>query len=149
MQFAKEEGRDYQLGEHMCLVKNIELGKTEQDVYDKIAKHDSDIWMHFINPLLKVLTPERALPDDASMDQIVESVRQSDVFVSGTVDQVRDQLVREYKELPAEYLCLIMHYAQHPKEDVIETMETFMREIKPALDELTPYEKDTASSAAG
>ena len=124
------------------MVKNIELGADEQEVYDKIAKHDSDIWMHFINPLSKVLTPDRALPDDASMDQIVDSVRSSDTFVAGTVDGVRSQLVREYGELPAEYLCLIMHYAQHPKEDVIKTLETFMKEIKPALDELTPYEKE-------
>lgn len=140
---AKEvNGKDYALGEHMCVVKNIEIGENDQDVYNKIAKHDADIWKNFINPLSKILTPERALPDNASMDQIVENARTSEVFVSGTVDSVRDQLVAEYKELPAEYLCLIMHYAQHPKEDVIKTLETFMTEIKPALDELTTYEKD-------
>ncbi len=145
---AKEtNGQDYAIGEHMCLVKNIELGADDQDVYNKIAKHDSDIWMNFINPLSKVLVPENALPDNASMDQIVNSIRHSDVFVAGTVDQVRDQLVREYHELPSEYFCLIMHYAQHPKEDVIRTLETFMKEIKPALDELTPYEKAEPASA--
>ena len=36
---------------------------------------------------------------------------------------------------PAEYITLINHYAQTPKEIVIETLDTFMRTIKPALDE--------------
>ena len=146
---AKEaNGKDYAIGEHMCLVKNVEIGVDEQDVYNKIAKHDSDIWMHFINPLLKLLAPENALPDNASMDMIVDNVRNADTFVAGTVDQVRDQLVREYEELPSEYFCVIMHYAQHPKEDVIRTLETFMKEIKPALDEATPYEQAKSTAAA-
>ena len=132
-------GKDYALGEHMCLVKHIEIGKDDREVYDKIVKHDSDIYMHFMNPLYRVVLPEHALPDDASMDDIVGAFASSDTVVSGTVDQIRDQLVREYQELPSEYFCLIMHYAQHPKEDVIATLETFMKEIKPALDEATPY----------
>ena len=145
---AKEtNGKDYAIGEHMCLVKNVEIGANEQDVYNKMAKHDSDIWMHFINPLLKVLAPDKALPDNASMDMIVDNMRNADTFVAGTVDQVRDQLVREYQELPSEYFTVIMHYAQHPKEDVIRTLETFMKEIKPALDEATPYEKAEVSAA--
>ncbi|HXR24742.1 MAG TPA: hypothetical protein VN742_05225, partial [Candidatus Binataceae bacterium] len=68
----------------------------------------------------------------------------------GTVDEVRRQLVEEWKKFPAEYLTLIYHYAQMPKEVVIQNLELFMREIKPALDELTPCtEKEIASAAAG
>ena len=137
---AKEvNGRDYAIGEHMCLVKNIEIGADDQDVYNKIAKHDSDIYLHFINPLNRLHNPDAALKPDASMDEIVGAIRKSDMFVTGTLDQVRDQLVREYEELPSEYFVLIFHYAQHPKEDVIATLETFMKEIKPALDDATPY----------
>jgi hypothetical protein len=72
------------------------------------------------------------------------------MWAVGTVDEVRNQLVEEWKKFPAEYLTLIYHYAQMPKEVVIKNLELFMREIKPALDELTPYtEKDTTSAAAG
>ena len=64
--------------------------------------------------------------------------------------RLRRQLVEEWKKFPAEYLTLIYHYAQMPKEVVIKNLELFMREIKPALDELTPYtNKDMASAAAG
>ena len=56
-------------------------------------------------------------------------------------------MVAEWKQLPAEYLTLIYHYAQMPKEVVIRNLELFMREIKPALDELTEYaDRDTAAA---
>jgi len=81
---------------------------------------------------------------------VYKSTTQFGMWAVGTVDDVRRQLVEEWKKFPAEYLTLIYHYAQMPKEVVIRNLELFMREIKPALDELTPYtEKETASAAAG
>jgi len=50
---------------------------------------------------------------------------------------VRKQLVEQWKEFPSEYLCLIYHYAQTPKEEVIANLEPFMSKVKPALDEIT------------
>jgi hypothetical protein len=46
-------------------------------------------------------------------------------------------MVRQWRELPAEYCVLILHYAQQPLESCIWNLKTFMREIKPALDEIT------------
>jgi hypothetical protein len=60
----------------------------------------------------------------------------------GTVDEVQTQLVEEWEQFPVEYLTLIYHCAQIPKEVVIENLKLFMHEIKPALDELThPIQK--------
>ena len=56
---------------------------------------------------------------------------------------MRDQLVAEWKEVPYEYIVVTWHYAQQPLDSTIRNLETFMKEIKPALDELTPYENDT------
>ena len=44
--------------------------------------------------------------------------------------------------LPAEYVVLIMHFAQMPTDAVIRNLELFMSEIKPALDEVVTYEED-------
>ena len=49
--------------------------------------------------------------------------------------ELRRQLIEQWKVFPAEYITLINHYAQTPKEVVIETLDTFMRQVKPALDE--------------
>ena len=47
--------------------------------------------------------------------------------------------VEQWTHLPAEYVILIYHYAQQPKESVVENLRLFMEEVKPALDELTDY----------
>ncbi len=38
--------------------------------------------------------------------------------------EVRAKLVEEYKKFPAEYLTLIYHYAQMPKEEVLRKLHT-------------------------
>ena len=79
-------------------------------------------------------------------DDIVQSIIDSGLYVFGTVETVRDTLVAQWKQLPAEYMVLMCHYAQMPKDQVIRLMEAFMKEIKPALDEVTsrPPEATTA-----
>ena len=71
------------------------------------------------------------------------------IFIRGDSLQylVLVYLVRQWKLLPAEYIVLICHYAQQPKESVIDNLERFMGQIKPALDELTPYAPDTVAVA--
>jgi hypothetical protein len=41
----------------------------------------------------------------------------------GTVDAVRKDLVDEWKQVPYEFLTLIYHYAQMPKEAVIDNLD--------------------------
>ena len=41
--------------------------------------------------------------------------------------------------MPAEYVVLIFHYSQMPKERVVEGLEQFMTSVKPSLDEMTEY----------
>ena len=67
----------------------------------------------------------------------------------GTVERVRNTLVEEYKRFPSEYLTLIYHYAQMPKEEVLRQLHIFMKEIKPALDELAEYPAEPSVAAAG
>ena len=43
-------------------------------------------------------------------------------------------LERLLKELPAEYITLIWHYAQCPKEVMLEELNVFLNEVIPQLD---------------
>ena len=61
------------------------------------------------------------------------------LFQYGTVSEVRDYYIEQWKQLPAEYFIYISHYAQTPKQDMIDQLKIFMEEVKPALDELTDY----------
>ena len=71
---------------------------------------------------------------DATREDAVDPILGSGLWAAGTVAQVKDRLVNERKQMPAEYLTLILHYAQMPKE---ETIKTLVKEIKPDLDEIT------------
>ena len=39
-----------------------------------------------------------------------------------------------YDEVPSEYITLIFHWAQQPKDDVLEELHTFMTRVLPDLD---------------
>jgi hypothetical protein len=67
----------------------------------------------------------------------VDSVLASSLWLIGTPGQVRDQYIELWRQLPAEYVVIIYHFAQQPVDSVIENMATWMEHVKPALDEVT------------
>ena len=138
---AKDAGRHLALGQSQAVERFLQIGATREDTERKLASFDSDIYKNFYDPLYQLLDPDLALPPDPTTAQIVQALQASQMHVSGTVDEVRDQLVAEWAQVPYEYIIISWHYAQQPKESVIEQLEIFMREIKPALDELTAYER--------
>lgn len=129
LQAANNAGRDIQLGQNQCVVRWLEIAPTEAEARQQLMKYDADIFKNFYSAMgRRKLTH----PDD-----IVQSIIDSGLYAFGTVDKVRETLVEQWKALPSEYICLIFHYAQMPKEVVIQHLETFMKEIKPALDEVS------------
>ena len=105
----------------------IQIGKSKEDALARIKAYDLDIWKNFYAAMGR-----RAVENDDYLGSLVNS----GLFVFGTADDVRRQLVEQWRVFPAEHITLINHYAQTPKEVVIETLDTFMREVKPALDEV-------------
>ena len=51
---------------------------------------------------------------------------------------MRSDWQRTYEQVPAEYITLIFHYAQQPKEDVIRELELFMSKVVPSLQAVEP-----------
>jgi len=66
----------------------------------------------------------------------IGSLVNSGLFLFGTVDEVRAELMKQWSVFPAEYITLINHYAQTPSDVVIEQLDTFQNQVKPALDEV-------------
>lgn len=50
------------------------------------------------------------------------------------MEQVRAEWERMFETVPSEYITLIFHYAQQPKEDVIAELERFMTQVWPHLE---------------
>lgn len=128
---AKRGGHDFKLGQNQALVRWGQTGRTEADARRAVEMYDADIF----RDLYAGTTPMRF-----DTQNPVDSVLNSGLWVVGTPDQQRDQYVELYKQLPAEYVVLIYHYAQQPKESVLENMEVFMEHVKPALDEMTDFD---------
>ncbi|MQA84098.1 MAG: LLM class flavin-dependent oxidoreductase [Streptosporangiales bacterium] len=127
---ARRGDREYALGQNQALVRWGQMGSSEADARRAVEAHDVDIF----RDLYAGTTPMSFDPNDP-----VASVLNSGLWQVGTPEQVRDQYVELWRQLPAEYVVLIYHFAQMPKERVIENMAMFMEHVKPALDELTAH----------
>lgn len=128
---AERGGRSYALGQNQALVRWGHIADSEEAARQAVMDYDVDIF----RDLYAGTTP---MVFDA--EKPVDSVLNSGLWVNGTPEQVRDDYIKLWQQLPAEYVVLIYHFAQQPKDDVIRNMELFMEHVKPALDELTDYE---------
>ncbi len=146
---AAMHGYNFSLGQNCAGVRWFAIGDTEAEAREKVLRHDTDITKNFYSHFRKVAgradTQENR---NAPLSDWVDAFCDNPQNLVGTVSSVRDRLVKQWQETPLEYLCYIPHYAQQPKEDVIETMRIFQEEIKPALDEVTVYENESAQRSA-
>jgi alkanesulfonate monooxygenase SsuD/methylene tetrahydromethanopterin reductase-like flavin-dependent oxidoreductase (luciferase family) len=127
---AAQHGHVFAPGQNQALVRWIQIGKTAEDALEKIRTYDLDIWKNFYASMGR---------RKVEGNDIFGSLVNSGLFVFGTVDSVRQQLVEQWKVLPGEHIALVNHYAQMPKDAVIETLDIFQRQIKPALDEVIDH----------
>ena len=152
---ARENGFDFELGQNQATVRWLQLAETEEKALEALGAYDAEIQKNFYNQLAFAGAQARAAagipapartqepaPLDTPVADFVRRLDESEQHANGTVDRVRDQLVQQWQALPAEYIVLITHFAQQPLDSVVSGLDTFMREIKPALDELTPYATD-------
>ena len=148
---GREAGKNYVLGQNQSLVRWMQVGKTTEAARQALADYDGDIYKHFYAPLFEKGLPNESgkrTPMDATRESLVDSICETGLWNSGTLSDVRQQFIDQWKRVPAEYLTLIFHFAQQPKESVIENLEIFMREIKPELDTLTSHLDDEEALAA-
>jgi alkanesulfonate monooxygenase SsuD/methylene tetrahydromethanopterin reductase-like flavin-dependent oxidoreductase (luciferase family) len=133
---AAARGRGFALGENQAIVRWPRIGASRKDGLEKLALYDGDIFKHFYGPFLSRVSGQPGVASGATRDDTVAPMLASGLFIAGGASDVRDEFVRQWRELPAEYAVLIYHYAQQPKESVIEDLRLFMREVKPALDQV-------------
>jgi alkanesulfonate monooxygenase SsuD/methylene tetrahydromethanopterin reductase-like flavin-dependent oxidoreductase (luciferase family) len=147
---AAAAGRGFALGENQAIVRWPRIGGSRKEGLEKLALYDGDIFKHFYGPFLSRIGSQAGVASDATREDTVAPMLASGLFIAGGAADVRDEFVRQWRELPAEYAVLIYHYAQQPKESVIEDLRLFMREVKPALDEVLRRSWGTdRESAAG
>jgi alkanesulfonate monooxygenase SsuD/methylene tetrahydromethanopterin reductase-like flavin-dependent oxidoreductase (luciferase family) len=122
--------RPLPMGQNQALVRMPRIASSRAAADEMVMKYDADIFRNFYAAMGR----HKVEPHD-----VPSAVTRYGLWTIGTVDEVRRQLVEEWRQLPAEYLTLIYHYAQMPKDEVIDNLRIFMEQVKPALDEMTRY----------
>ncbi|HLK87047.1 MAG TPA: LLM class flavin-dependent oxidoreductase [Candidatus Binataceae bacterium] len=125
---ARAAGLPFALGERQNIVRWIHVGRTEQEFRDKLFKYDYEMYANFYTAFFP------KLPHFEDADATMQSMRESGIFMGGTVEQLKSQWRQIYATLPAEYITLIWHYAQCPAEVVLDELEAFMSKVLPELD---------------
>ena len=151
LEAARAAGYTVELGQNVAQTRIINIAASTEEARSRVAAYDADIWKHFYNPFYAAFGgPKEDATDPEAMntEELVDEILASGLWKIGTAAQVRDELVEEWTRFPTEYITLIFHYAQQPKESVIENLECFMREVKPALDELTAHYETTPMAPA-
>jgi alkanesulfonate monooxygenase SsuD/methylene tetrahydromethanopterin reductase-like flavin-dependent oxidoreductase (luciferase family) len=123
---AAKHGHHFRLGERQNLVRWPHITKTAEDFDRKLLEYDLDIYKSFYGPFF----PQFPQGTD---DELVEGMKQSGLFIGGTIEQSIVQWREIMDQVPCEYITLIWHWAQQPKDDMLEELELFMTKILPEL----------------
>ena len=133
---ANQNGYNFANGQNQNIVRWPHIGDSSEEGAQLALDWSKDIFMNFYGPLFPDWTEKAKGANDA---KVLDLMNDTGLFQYGTVSEVRDQYIEQWKQLPAEYITLIYHYAQTPKQDMIDQLKIFMEEVKPALDELADY----------
>jgi alkanesulfonate monooxygenase SsuD/methylene tetrahydromethanopterin reductase-like flavin-dependent oxidoreductase (luciferase family) len=124
---AAKSGQRASLGQRQNIVRWPHIGGSTAEVDQMIRDYDIDIYKNFYGPFV----PQ--FPTDPKTD-FVQNIRESGIYTVGTLDEVRDEWKRLYDQVPCEYITLIYHYAQQPKDSVLKELELFMTKVLPHLE---------------
>jgi len=124
---AEENGRSYKFGQNQNIVRFPHIASTRADYEQRLRDYDVDIYTNFYGPFF----PQMPQGDEST---IVESMRQSGLFIGGSLQESKDAWREIYDQVPCEYITLIWHWAQCPTDVMLQELDLFMREIVPELD---------------
>jgi len=139
---AVKRGERVALGQRQNVVRWPHIASSTAECDRMIRDYDIDIYKNLYGPFF----PQ--FPSDPNTD-FVRNIKESGIFTVGTLDQVRDEWRRLYDEVPCEYITLIYHFAQQPKESVLRELELFMDGVVPHLDAAAAASPKNATVSAG
>jgi hypothetical protein len=130
---SKEAGYPLEFGQNQALVRWPHVTTTSEAYDEALRKYDVEIFERFYSKFFKQKMPVGA--------DVIQSVKDSGLFLGGTPDEARAQFEKEWSIVPAEYTILIFHWAQQPTADVIRELELLASEVFPAIGGMAPPEE--------
>ncbi len=145
--YEEHHGAKLRRGEHRMLVINVTIGDTTERA-KAIARDGHDEFWRFLGPYgrqVNYLDEDGKSWPNTRLPSLEESMEQG-AWVVGTADEVRESLVDLQRELGIEYLTIFPHYPGMVREQVVDQLGRFMREVAPALRSNAPAIESAAPS---
>ena len=124
---AAKHGKSYMRGQNQNIVRWNHMTKDAAEFDRKLLAYDLDIYTNFYGPFF----PQLPTGDEATR---LQSIKDSGLFLGGTVDEQIATWQNTYSRSPAEYITLIFHWAQQPKDDMLEEFDIFVNNVVPELE---------------
>ena len=122
-----KHGKSYVRGQNQNVVRWMHTSDTPEEHDRKVLKYDLDIYTNFYGPFF----PQLPTGDENTR---LQSIKDSGLFLGGTLDKSIADMRRIFDRSAPEYVTLIYHWAQQPKELMLEELEAFMTKIVPELE---------------
>lgn len=119
-------GRHYRLGERQCIVRWPHFTDSAAATRRVLAEQDEEFYKNIYGSFFPPLV--------AGATNMIDRMIDTGLFPCGTVDEQIAYWRHTLAQVPSEYLCLIWHYAQAPKQSVIDELELFMTKVLPRLE---------------
>ena len=126
-EIAARQGNSLKFGAKQNLCRFPHVVPTSADFNHRLREYDVDIYTNFYAPFFPQMPQGDA-------DSILEGMKKSDLFIGGSIWEAKDAWRRIYDVAPCEYITLIWHWAQVPKDVLLEELALFMSEIVPELE---------------
>ena len=127
VEVARTYGHQFALGERQNIVRWPHITRSAAEYDDKLRRYDLDIYKNFYGPFF----PQFPQGDAHT---IIDGMKKSEIFIGGTIDESIRQWRVIYDQCPAEYITLIWHWAEQPKDDMLEEMRLFIEKVLPELE---------------
>jgi alkanesulfonate monooxygenase SsuD/methylene tetrahydromethanopterin reductase-like flavin-dependent oxidoreductase (luciferase family) len=125
-----KHGRNVQYGQNQNLVRHTRIAKSAEDFDTRLKKYDLDIFKNFYSVFANHNVD--AVNDDS--EKAFKLMKESKFFLGGTVDDAIADWQQIYARIPCEYITLIWHWAQQPKDELLEEIQLFMEKVVPELE---------------
>lgn len=122
-----KHGHSYIRGQNQNVVRWMHISNTQKEHDRKVLKYDLDIYTNFYGPFF----PQLPTGNEATR---LQAIKDSGLFLGGTLDKAIADMQNIYAQAPPEYITLIYHWAQQPKDVMLEELNAFMTKVVPELE---------------
>lgn len=126
VEHGRKTGKSYRLGERQCIVRWPHFSSSHDEMRRILAAYDEEFYRNIYGSFFPFLVK--------GATDMVDRIIETGLFPCGSVDEQIAYWQDILSKVPCEYLCLIWHYAQCPKEVVLHELETFMTKVLPHLE---------------